>query len=486
MALRKYFGVYVAVCIASVVSLLIYILYSPPTQSFHVDSIVDDSKPMQRWDDSNIKYEENKILDKTISPLVQSSSVSGRDKTWRKGSFCYKHLVDTFKSEVPMCDSSVSRADQVRCAGNEYTAHMAQCSYNNIAIKPMELKSAIPNDVTWRKPSDRAVNLLDGTGFECKIPSVVDLKKKTDANDFQVRFTQHMLESSRLQPSACDIWINKTAIFHVSNAIHIYFRLMNMYSVHKSILDSGAEEGEYQVIRIGSLSGRYHFPDFDAALFPGALSLLDFPVNATVCFKKALLSPRSYQSIPFRCKMEVSVRGRCFECNGKKLTDSPFQSFRRRVLKACNIIDEKLNKSSTVVVISRKPYQRWDSDDPKKFQRVLRNEDEMVAKIRSTFPHAVVRVLHMEALSVCEQVRHAVEADVMLGVHGAGLVHFWWMREDAHALELEPSFQIGNPSFRMLTTLAGRNYQSEKTSGTRVNIKVNANNVINKIRSHIG
>ncbi len=475
MALRKYFGVYVAVCIASVVSLLIYI-YSPPTQSFQVESIVDNSKLKQRWDDSKKEI--------FISPLVQSSSVSGRDKTWRKGSFCYKHLVDTFKSEVPMCDSSVSRADQVRCAGNEYTAHMAQCSYNNIAIKPMELKSAIPNDVTWRKPSDRAVNLLDGTGFECKIPSVVDLKKKTDAEDFQVHFTQHMLESSRLQPSACDIWINKTVIFHVSNAIHIYFRFMNLYSVHKSILDSGAEEGEYQVIRIGG--GRYHFPDFDAALFPDALSLLDFPVNATVCFKKALLSPRSYQSIPFRCKMEVSVRGRCFECNGEKLTDSPFQSFRRRVLKACNIVDEKLNKSSTVVVISRKPYRRWGSDDLKKFQRVLRNEDEMVAKIRSTFPHAVVRVLHMEALSVCEQVRHAVEADVMLGVHGAGLVHFWWMREDAHALELEPSFQIGNPSFRMLTNLAGRNYQSEKTDGnTQLNIRVNIKSVITKIRSHI-
>ena len=171
----------------------------------------------------------------------------------------------------------------------------------------------------------------------------------------------------------------------------------------------------------------------------------------------------------------------------RNLTDSPFQSFRRRVLKACNIIDGKINNSASfmVAVISRKPYTRWISDDPKKFQRVLRNEDEMVDRIRIVFPNVTVKVLHMETLTVCEQVKYAVEADVMLGVHGAGLVHFWWMREEAFALELEPSFQTSNPSFKMLTTLAGRNYKSERTTGTQLNIRINIDNVINRIRTHI-
>ena len=57
-----------------------------------------------------------------------------------------------------------------------------------------------------------------------------------------------------------------------------------------------------------------------------------------------------------------------------------------------------------------------------------------------------------------------VKTDVLLGVHGAGLVHdhLWYLRDGATDFELEPSFQTSNPSF---ASLVGRNYASELIAG---------------------
>jgi hypothetical protein len=356
---------------------------------------------------------------------------------------------------------------------------MAMCSYENLALRPKQALGIIPDDATWHKPPDRTLNLLHSTGVSCSSSSAAPILKKSD---FQHLLTEHLLASEKLAPSICDVWINKTVFFHVSNALHIYFRFNDLYSVHKSILDYGGPEGSYQVLRIGNLGQNYRFPDFDRALFPGALTLKDLQeqYNGTVCFRKVFLSPTSYESIPFRCKMSGYMRHQCFACSGKDLTGSPFYSFRTRVLKACNITTVCKN-TSRLTIVSRKAYKRWSTDEAKKFQRILQNEKEMVNQIRKAFPEVTVRVVHLEDLGICDQVRSAVEADVMMGVHGAGLVHFWWLRDEATGLELEPLFEKGNPTFRMLSTLAGRKYQSESIGGHN-SVTVNINSVIGKLK----
>lgn len=84
--------------------------------------------------------------------------------------------------------------------------------------------------------------------------------------------------------------------------------------------------------------------------------------------------------------------------------------------------------------------------------------------------------VHLEDMDICSQIRSAHDADVLLGVHGAGLVHLWWLREEALVLELVPDFAISNPTFKMLSTLTGRNYrayhvQSSNKHSIRVNVK---------------
>ena len=228
------------------------------------------------------------------------------------------------------------------------------------------------------------------------------------------------------------------------------------------------------------------FPEFDDTLFPGTINLNDL-LNAVVCFKKVVTVP-NYLSCPlFRCKMNGNIRTKCFECDGKQLTGSPYFSFRERTLKACNLTDGRPEKqlNTTLVVVSRKPYQRFPTDSEEKFNRVLTNENELLNVLKKNFPKSTIDVVHLEDLPICEQIRHAYKADVMLGVHGAGLVHFWWLKEDALALEMEPSFELGNRTFRMLTTLTGRQYHRVQMSGTSKSVCVKPSEVANYLLENL-
>ena len=405
--------------------------------------------------------------------------------TWKENTFCHDFLVNTFSEGIPTCGGKeIGKADQVKCYGSPFTK-MVRCEYANLIMRPELIKSVAKNIDRWKNPAVRSINLLDSTSAECKSPSMEYLRKKAILGDFETKLTQHLLDSERLPSSECDIWINKTTFVHISNGIHVYFRFLDAYNVHKALLDYKVGN-DYQVLRMGYLNSTYNFPEFDKALFPGALTTNDLQGIGKLCFKKMVFVPIGYQSTPFCCKMNRLLKQRCFECSGRGHTGSTLHSFRRRVLHACNITESDYCRPGkryyNITIISRKPYKRWPKDYKAKFRRVLENEDEMVSEVSKSFPDAVVRAVHMEELDMCEQVRHAVEADVLLGVHGAGLVHFWWLREGAVGFELEPSFETSNPSFRMLTTLAGRKYVAEMVRGPPSSVVVNMQKLIQSLK----
>lgn len=410
---------------------------------------------------------------------------------WEKGSFCHEHIVDTYHELIPVCGEYVTVWDQVKCFASKHSKHTARCAYENLAIKVKKMKKVFPNDFKWVKPRDPVANLVqsENEGVKCSLSSFKHLQNKTESGSYSLKLTKHVARAPRVKASTCDIWINKTTFLHVSNGLHVYFRFLSLYNIHQTLLHYGftGDRDTYQVLRIGHLGNDYKFAEFDKALFPGALSLNDLPENSTVCFKNAVLVPRSYQSVLFRCKMDSKIVQQCFQCNGSGLTDSPLLTFRKRVLDACSIRDGKTTSTKSLLFISRKAYKRWSSDDPEKFERILMNEAELIAAIRNAFPNVTVRIVHMEDLDICEQVRFAVEADVVLGVHGAGLVHFWWLRDKAVGIELEPLYEAGNPSFRMLTTLAGRRYIGEqiKVVDDTKNVTANVPHILNLLKKNL-
>ena len=61
----------------------------------------------------------------------------------------------------------------------------------------------------------------------------------------------------------------------------------------------------------------------------------------------------------------------------------------------------------------------------------------------------------MEDLDNCNQVKVAHSADILIGVHGAGLVHSWWMRELGGMLT-----KLDQPTYKILAGLTRRKYFS--------------------------
>ena len=156
--------------------------------------------------------------------------------------------------------------------------------------------------------------------------------------------------------------------------------------------------------------------------------------------------------------------------------------YRLFVLTACGIIDQKQAqdgdnlKSSLpndkveirqqyplkVVVIKRTPYLRHGMDHLHSFQRLLANEAELILALEQNIPRGLLNVtsVYMEELDICDQVKVAYSADFLIGVHGAGLVHSWWMRESGVLLELIPQSKLNRPTFKILSGLIGRKYYS--------------------------
>ena len=105
------------------------------------------------------------------------------------------------------------------------------------------------------------------------------------------------------------------------------------------------------------------------------------------------------------------------------------------------------------LILLEKSFNSFNEAD-KNFHRILENEDQLVDALQSDSNdlNLQVEVVHLETMEICEQIVKAASSDILMGVHGAGLVHVWWLaKKHATLIEIEPSSQTANPSFRNVT-----------------------------------
>jgi hypothetical protein len=259
----------------------------------------------------------------------------GNKKERKQDGFCYKHVVDTFGHvHIPICDNMANKNDAIQCVGAKYSNHMVTCLFKNLAIRPKEMLAVLPNDMEYAPAGEHTINLIGKDS--CKESSLGIMAKHLQESSPPSKLVKHILRSERLDSSKCDMWIEKPVILHVSNAVHIYFKFLDLYNVHKAVTDAGLSDGDYTVVRIGNLQNRkfkYTHADFEKRLFPGSVTLTEMMETGTVCFKQAVLVPNAYSSVPFRCKNEAKTRHKCIKCaNEPKEEDHPMLTFRNRVL----------------------------------------------------------------------------------------------------------------------------------------------------------
>ena len=376
---------------------------------------------------------------------------------------------------MAVCASRLQPNHSIGCHRTPMSTRMIQCTVQNVAL------------LGPRVPQEKARYALLQGEKHCPNPSLSEVQKTTEGGDPIRGILKKLTPEKPLANNMCQKWINKTAFMYFGEqGVHIYFRFNAYFNIYKAIRSEGVAPGEYVIIRLPQNSRlQYLFPEWEKNLFPELFTAdYDLP-NTTVCFRRVIFVSHSFSGVLFRCKMERNLLNQCYNCKGRGLYDTSLYSFRDKVLSSCGLVDSEKRVEKKLIFISRRPYRRWKFDKAEKFERVLTNEGELVESLRNTFPGTNVTVAHMEGLDICTQIRLAHEADVLMGVHGAGLVHLWWLQEDAMLLELNPTYEESNPTFKMLSTLTGTNYRSLSVrTGVKRSVSVNIRDVINILRTY--
>ena len=390
---------------------------------------------------------------------IDKKDASSRTLTWPFDSFCHKFLVNTFSESMRVCKDGSNR---MMCHGSPYT-NMATCTLRQVALIPQSAHYSDQfNDGGIWLQRDSSMP----TSSHCVGVDYTNLLRHVESGDYMERVVQTAgLTHTRRE---CDVTTPGTAYVYVGYATHVYFKFIVWYNLYKSIEDNGG--GNPDVMRLSKGKTPFTFPEMERSLFPNAIAMEDVDDATSVhCFEELVLVPWTYSSVLFQCKNRKHLVPQCGQCNGTGLADTTFMKFRRKVLHVCGLQDSEqggnkrtLNK---IVVILRKPYHRFIGDDEKSFSRILVNAEELIEKLKSTFVNASVIPAHMEEFSLCEQIQLAHTADVLVGVHGAGLVHLWWMQSHALMFEIVPRTQVSNPTFKMLSTLTGRRYHGYRIEG---------------------
>ena len=442
---------------------------------------------------SDVSYHQpptNKSFLVTSSSSVIASLMIDKGEAWPKNSFCDEFLSHRFKVDVSPCKDEGSL--RIKCFGSPFDDKMGSCTISNLAIDMPKYhtimsgrrESVVDSNALWLVRDHVGINPCPRTDYS-------RIERAMAGGDWVKQMAK--AASLSVPKGECQEWIEGTTFFYVGFDVHIYFKFLSWYSLHNGVANlesSGVIPNN--IIRLPETDNKFLFPEFEKRLFPEAsvYSLEEFSKmkNGIVCFRNVVSVPWAFSSTPFRCKMADAayrLRSKCYNCNSRGLPGTRFQSFRRRVLNACSLTDtpRKNNEIKTIVIQLRKQYHRFIGDNPSKFSRVLKNPNELITALQKNFPSAEVVSVYPEDLSLCEQVRHTHEADVLLGVHGAGLVHLWWMQEKALLFEFVPRSQLANPTFKMLSALTGKNYYGfSRVGGGEKEVIVNIDQAMKELK----
>lgn len=410
-------------------------------------------------------------------------------KEWNE--FCNEFMSNRFTIKMTPCGDG---DDRVVCHGSPYDNKMGSCSILNVAIDPVSFHTVM-NEHRDDVAKSNALWLLWDTGVNpCPTHTFNGMDRYMVGGDY----TKHVTKTAILSVprGGCTEYVKGTSFLYMGFDYHIYFKFLSWFSLYNGIMNHWEEVQQMPsaIIRVPEGHGPFKFSEFEAPLFPEVLTTTSFDHlsslgKGVMCFERVVLTPWAYSTNAFRCKMsdaKKKLRQRCYNCKGRNFTETRFATFRTRVLAACNLSDndpKPANKS--MVVILRRAYDRYSGDHVKKFSRVLENSDEIIASIRGAYPSVVVHAIYLEDIDLCMQIRLVHNCDVLLGVHGAGLVHLWWLRHEATVIEITPRSQKSNPSFKMLSTLVGKQYIGyTDVKGSEKFVKVDSLKIIDILKQY--
>jgi glycoprotein 2-beta-D-xylosyltransferase len=137
------------------------------------------------------------------------------------------------------------------------------------------------------------------------------------------------------------------------------------------------------------------------------------------------------------------------------------EDFRRFVLAAHGVDADapRPGGSRRVTLVLREDYRAHAHGGVSAAERKFANAEAMIRAL-AAMPGVSVRAVAMEALTVGEQVTLASNTDVLVGMHGAGLVHALFLPPWAGIVELYPAYcSTRRRHFRRLAAWRGLAYR---------------------------
>ena len=118
------------------------------------------------------------------------------------------------------------------------------------------------------------------------------------------------------------------------------------------------------------------------------------------------------------------------------------EEFRKFFLSSHDIVDDhKLDcQHLTVLFIWRHDYLAHPRNPKGVVSRKIANEHELMNFTQTTYPQHRVRVAQIDLYDFKQQLRRVASADIMIGMHGAGLTHTVFLPKHAALIELIPSY----------------------------------------------
>jgi protein O-GlcNAc transferase len=127
-----------------------------------------------------------------------------------------------------------------------------------------------------------------------------------------------------------------------------------------------------------------------------------------------------------------------------------FQGYRKFVLQAFNLLDVAPPAIPTVTLTLRHRYPG------KNVGRVLKNEKEVVGVLKEG-NMMNLNVVDTAKMSFYEQLKLVRSTNILIGVHGAGLMFIMFAAEEAILIEIHPSYRQDR-HFRFAARMTGKIY----------------------------
>ncbi|KAF0981018.1 hypothetical protein FDP41_012806 [Naegleria fowleri] len=435
------------------------------------------------------KNDQRRTKQKSMPPLVCSKAMTSSqpDIPNFQSRVCYNDydcgLLKRWRdNRIEMCLPTKDEGSSLTCymTTNEHVPAATRphtiCQSNNLII---DFSKLIPAQCLKYRPGylcrrNTYFNYLEGALVaDCEIS-----KSRFTLDKFPNDFGKDIFSSFKMlrdAPKKEELFIDGTTIFvsreideHV-NMFHASTDFFNTYLMYEffQIQDNDQVQvvllddhfpGPYDMIWNNTFSFRR--PMKRAKEFSGKI----------VKFEKAIFQPAGYAS-PLLSHLTDFSKGNPNQCSQRLKT---LTAYTERIIEGFNIPTRSSQPSSEIIrvlLVSRRPYNK-NGVEHSYMGRQIANEDDLLKALKKyELDHKTIVVERVDfaQLSFKEQIQKTYHSDFLIGMHGAGLTHAFWLPPSRSAvLELWSLKEVQNwQCFEQITLWKGNLYEIWKNSNPK-------------------